>query len=56
MQTAPELGSKEITFEVSVRIEGYWNEVSEEGQPEEWEPDFEVMEIRIKVPVEVEIE
>ena len=55
-QSAPELGAKELTFEVSVRIEGSWNEVSEEGQPEEWEPDFELMEIRIKVPVEVEVE
>lgn len=52
---APELQGSEFTFEVSARIEGYWNEVSEDG-PEEWEADFELFEIRIKAPVEAEVD
>jgi len=55
IKAAPELESSELTFEVSARIEGYWHEVSEEG-PEEWEADFDLFEIRIKAPVEVEVE
>lgn len=56
-RSAPELGDKELTFEVSLRIEGYWNEEDYEDEGGlVWEPDFELMEIRIKVPVEVEVE
>ena len=55
IKAAPELEGSEFTFEVSARIEGYWNEVSEEG-PEEWEADFELFEIRIKAPVEAEVD
>lgn len=55
IKAAPELEGSDFTFEVSARIEGYWNEVSEEG-PEEWEADFDLFEIRIKAPVEVEVE
>lgn len=52
--TAPELGSSEFTFEVSARIEGSWIDAGD-GE-EDWEADFDMMEIRIKSPVEVEVE
>lgn len=56
-QSAPELVDKELTFEVSVRLEGYWNEEDYEDEGGlVWEPDIELMEVRIRVPVEVEIE
>jgi hypothetical protein len=53
---APEVSDSNFVFEVSLRIEGYWNEISEEGDLEEWEPDFDLMEIRIKLPVEMEVD
>jgi hypothetical protein len=55
LKSAPELEGREFTFEVSLRVEGYWDEIGEDGV-EEWEPDFAQMEIRIKSPVEIEIE
>lgn len=55
LKSAPELQGREFTFEVSLRVEGYWDEIGEDGV-EEWEPDIDLMEIRIKSPVEIEID
>jgi hypothetical protein len=56
-QTAPELATRELVFEVSLRVEGYWNEEDYEAEGGlVWEPDFDIMEIRIKSPAEVEID
>lgn len=55
LKSAPELEAREFTFEVTLRVEGYWDEIGEDGA-EEWEPDFDLMEIRIKSPVEIEID
>lgn len=55
LKSAPELQAREFSFEVSLRVEGYWDEIGEDGV-EEWEPDFDLMEIRIKSPVEIEVE
>jgi hypothetical protein len=54
-QAVFELRGRDMTFEVSAKIEGYWNEVGE-GDKEEWEADFDSMEIRIKAPAEIEVD
>lgn len=55
VRTAPELNGSDFTFEVSAKIEGSWSEIGE-GDKEEWEADFESMEIRIVTPAEIEVD
>lgn len=54
-KTVPELSGREFTFQVTAHIEGNWNEVGEDDK-EVWEADIDFMEIRIKNPVEIEID
>jgi hypothetical protein len=54
-ETAPELAGRELSFEVSLRIEGSWNLNTNDDDTEELEPDLELIEIRIMSPASMEI-
>jgi hypothetical protein len=55
IKTAPELAGRELTFEVSLRVEGGWIWSTNDDDSEEWEPDLELLEIRIMSPASMEI-
>lgn len=52
---APELAGDDFTFEMSAKIEGYWDEVGED-EKEEWEASVDSMFIQMKNPAEIEVE
>lgn len=52
---ASELVSAEFTFEMSAKIEGYWDEVGEDDE-EEWQASVDSMLIQMKNPAEIEID
>jgi hypothetical protein len=52
---ASELVGAEFTFEMSAKIEGYWDEVGEDDK-EEWQAAVDSMLIQMKNPAEIEVD
>jgi hypothetical protein len=55
VKSASELKGLDFTFEVSAKLEGYWNDESEDGKPD-WYADVQELAVKVKIPAQVEVD
>lgn len=51
----PQYSFPMVTFEVSARVEGYWDEPDPDEEESDWEVSIDQIEVRVKNPAEIDV-